>query len=180
MKRSGRSGSRGGDVGGLAVWLGGCSLWLGGCAPLTFSNSSALDFEQYSSVYVTVSAPDVGDEYAGEYLASRLRESSGFARVTTDPEVVVDLMLHIDVRVTAPPDAPDVIIAIGSGDETGVHISGERETADYEAMAAYVATSADGAIIDFGAQQDTSHSTLEAVHEVLDQVDLHYLRPYRL
>ena len=161
-------------------WLGGLAVLLGGCAPLTFSNSSAVDFEEYSSVYVAVDAPDVGGEYAREYLASRLRESSGFSLVTTDPEVEVDLALHIDVRVTAPPDAPDVIIAISSGEETSVDVSGESETADYDATAAYVATSADGDVIDFGLEEDTSYSTLEAVHDVLDQVDLHYMKPYRL
>lgn len=178
MNRCERSGSRR-EVGraGLAALFG---VWLGGCAPLTFSNSAAVDFEEYSSVYVSVSAPDVGAEYAREYLASRLRESSGFALVTTDPEAAVELGLHIDVRVTPPPDAPDVIIAIGGGDETCVDISGESDSADYDATAAYVATSADGAVIDFGVEEDSSYSTLEAVHDVLDQVDLHYMVPYRL
>jgi len=173
MKGFESSGSR-------ASWIGGLAALLGGCAPLTFSNSSAVDFEQYSSVYVTVSAPDVGGEYAGEYLASQLRESSGFSLVTTDPEVVVELELHIDVRVTLPPDPPDVIIAISSGDETRIDVSGESESLDYDATAAYVARSADGAVIDFGVQEDTSYSMLEVVHDVLDQVDLHYMRPYRL
>lgn len=173
MKPSEKSGSRVG-------WLGGLAVLLGGCTPLTFSNSSTIDFEEYSSVYVTVSAPDVGDEYAREYLVSHLRESSGFSLVTTDPEVEVDLMLHIDVRVTPPPDAPDVVINITSGDETSVDVSGEGETADYDGTAAYVATSADGDVIDLGVQEDTSYSTLEAVHDVLDQVDLHYMKPYRL
>ena len=172
MKRAYHHGVRAACVGCLAVLLG-------GCAPLTFSNSSAVDFERYSSVYVTVSAPDIGGEYAGEYLASQLRQSSGFSLVTTDPEVVVELELHIDVRVTPPPGSADVVIVISS-DEGSVDISGESETADYEATAAYVATSSDGAVIDFGVQEDTSHSTLEAVHDVLDQVDLHYMRPYRL
>jgi hypothetical protein len=161
------------------AWVG-LAVLLGGCAPLTFSNSSAVDFEEYSSVYLTVSAPDVGGEYAREYLASQLRQSSGFSLVTTDPEVVVDLELHVDVRITPPPGSPDVLILITSGEESGVDISGESETADYDATATYVATSADGAVIDFGVQEDTSYSTLEAVHDVLDQVDLHYMRPYRL
>jgi hypothetical protein len=173
MKQPKRRGVRAGWVGTLAVFVG-------GCAPLTFSKSSSVDFEEYSSVYVTVSAPDVGGDYAREYLASRLRQSSGFSLVTTDPEVAVDLELHIDVRVTPPPGSPDVVILINSGDETGVDISGESETADYDATAAFVATSADGDVIDFGVQEDTSYSTLEAVHDVLDQVDLHYMRPYRL
>lgn len=147
---------------------------------MTFSNSSAVDFEEYSSVYVAVSAPDVGGAYAREYLASRLRESSGFALVTTDPEVAVDLALHIDVAVTRPPDAPDVVIVINSGEESSVDSSSQSETPEYAATAAYVATSADGAVIDFGVQEDASHSTLEAVQEVLDLVDLHYLKPYRL
>lgn len=162
------------------AWLGGLAVCLGGCAPLTFSNSSAVDFEEYSSVYVSVSAPDLGGAYASEYLASHLRESSGFSRVTTDPDVEVELVLHVDVRVTAPPDAPDVIIAISSGDQSSVELSGESESADFDATAAYVATSADGAVIDFGVEEDTSYSTLEAVRDVLDQVDLHYMRPYRL
>jgi hypothetical protein len=162
------------------AWLGGLAVALGGCAPLTFSKSSSVDFEEYSSVYVSVSAPDVGGAYAQEYLASRLRQSSGFSLVTTDPEVVVELDLHIDVRVTPPPGAPDVVILLTSGDETSIDISGESDTTDYDATAAYVATSADGDVIDFGVQEDTSYSTLEVVHDVLDQVDLHYMRPYRL
>jgi len=156
---------------------GGCMVWVASCAPLTFSNPGGLDFERYQSVYVSVDAPDLGGEYAEQYLASQLRENSGFARVTTDPAVPVDLTLEIFVRVTAPPDTSTLIIAFGDGD---IHADSDDEDDDYDATAAYTATTEDGAVVDFGVQEDSSFSALEAVQDVLDEVDLRYLKPYRL
>lgn len=148
------------------------------CAPLTFSEPGAIDFERYRSVRVSVEAPDLGGGYAAQYLASRLAESSGFVEVTTNGAIDVDLLLMVDVRVIAPPDdSPDVVITFGSD---AVHVEGEDGDPKYAATAAYIGQTPDGTVVDFGVEEDSSDTVLEAVQDVLDQVELHYIEPYRL
>ncbi len=148
------------------------------CAPLTFSEAGAIDFERYRSVRVSVAAPDLGGGYAAQYLASRLAESSGFVQVTTNEAIDVDVLLLVDVRVIAPPDdSPDVLIIFGSD---AVHAEGEGGDPKYAATAAFTCQTQDGTVVDFGVEEDSSDTVLEVVQDVLDQVELHYIEPYRL
>ena len=127
-----------------------------GCAPLTFSEPGAVDFERYPSVQVVVDAPFLGDPSA--YLAGALRESSGFYHVTSGAEPT-DLILTVQVSVTEDLLSDDL---------------------EYDAQATYRATTPRGSVVDEGAEDDTSSTPSEAAEDVLDEVSLRYIRPYRL
>lgn len=133
------------------------------CAPLTYSDPGAVDFGIYRSVRVRV-ASSVDPTGAAYYLADELRAVSGFARVTVDPTQPVDTVL--DVYVSTLPEAH--ASADGSLDS---YYSGE---ATYRLFSAY------GPSLDSGHTTDSSEFEWEAIEDVLDQVALHYIRPYRL
>ena len=127
-----------------------------GCAPLTFSEPGAVDFERYPSVQVVVDAPFLGDPSA--YLAGALRASSGFYHVTSGVEPT-DLILTVQVSVTEDLLSDDL---------------------EYDAHASYRATTPRGSVVDEGTEDDTSSTPSEAAEDVLDEVSLRYIRPYRL
>jgi hypothetical protein len=129
-----------------------------GCAPLTFSEPGAVDFERYQSVQVVVDAPFLGDPSA--YLAGALRESSGFYHVTSGAEPA-DLILTVQVSVTE-------------------RIPSDDNDLEYDAHATYRATTPAGSVVDEGTEDDTSSTPSEAAEDVLDEVSLRYIRPYRL
>lgn len=136
------------------------ALAAAGCLPLTFSHEGAIDFTRYRTVYV---APVGGDAagYARAYLVSELRAHSGFARVLTEPvaaDVTLVVTLALDEEVTY--------------DEDGTETS-------YEGDATYVAHTHEG-ILEEGVVSGDGDTFSAAVEDTLDEIVLHYLRPYRL
>ena len=66
----------------------------------------------------------------------------------------------------------DYLHAINVDDEGDVDI-------EYAGYARFSARTPAGAAIDSGEEEDTSESELEAVEDVLDQIEYHYFEPYR-
>ena len=138
----------------LAAWIAlSCAM---GCAPLTFSKDEVIDFSAYPAVRVEVRVGPQEHLGATAYLAKALRESSGFEEISYDSRVAYDAELLVDVMVTA------------VGDDK------------FEAGATYRLIDAEGRIIDDGEIDDRSWSSLEAREDVLDEIALHYHRPYRI
>jgi hypothetical protein len=54
------------------------------------------------------------------------------------------------------------------------------ESAAHDGDAAYLAITPDGTVVDRGTEADTSEFPDEVVEDVLDEIALHYIRPYRL
>lgn len=142
-------------------------LGLSGCVPLTFSHDPAIDFDLYPRVLVEVAVAGASGNYidtsATSYLAGELDHDSGFELVTINPNVEVDLKLTVQVRVNQ-------IVTV------------YEDTVDYEyhAVADFSAVDTEGAEVDSGTVDDTSEFAGEALEDALDEVALHYLRPYRL
>ena len=133
-----------------------------GCAPLTFSEPGALDFARYERALI------VGD--GADYLAEELREFSGFELVTTEPAREVDLVITVGVVVS---------------EETSCDCSCDCEGScdcdqSFHAVATYAATTPAGELVESGSEEDTSSTWPEAQSDALDEVALHYIRPYRL
>lgn len=138
-----------------------------GCVPITFSREPALDFEVYRHAAVQVSLFGLADFYddtsAAVYLASELQELSGFERVSVGDTGAADVLVSVSVTVTELVD-----------------YSGDYPEYSYESDASFRATDPNGVVIDSGQVSDSSESPGEAVEDVLDEVTLHYLQPYRL
>jgi hypothetical protein len=148
-----------------AVLLG---LWaLSGCVPITFSREPALDFEVYRHAAVQVSLSGFVDFYndtsASVYFAAELDELSGFERVSVGNTEAADVLLTVSVTV-----------------REWVDYSGDYPEYSYDSDASFRATDPNGVVIDSGHVSDSSESPGEAVEDALDEVTLHYLRPYRL
>ncbi|HVR21129.1 MAG TPA: hypothetical protein VMS65_15560 [Polyangiaceae bacterium] len=133
------------------------------CAPLTYSEDGAVDFGKYSSVRVSV-ASSLDPVGATSYLADELRAVSGFVHVTVDATKPVDAVLEVWVS-TLP--------------ETQMNDDGTLDSY-YSSEANYRLSSPDDPGIDTGNTTDQSEYEWEAIEDVLDQVALHYIRPYRL
>jgi hypothetical protein len=131
------------------------------CVPMTLSNEAEIDFEAHRSVRVNVEAPL---QDASTYLAGELRKSSGFQLVTTETSGAVDLLLTVTVQV-------DVDVTTDSNGDTDI---------DYRATGSFVATDPRGYVIVTGMEIDNSETPREAVEDVLDEVALHFLAPYRI
>jgi hypothetical protein len=144
-----------------ALWLGG--LCGGACAPLTISREAPIDFERYPDVLVVVSSAT--SQAHSAYLADELADSSGFALVTTDESQPTSVRLEVAVVVTQ---------RVEIDDEGGVDTS-----YDGEGRLRLVDTQT-GEIVDSGAVNDTSEFYFDAFEDVLDEVALHYFRPFRL
>ncbi len=144
-----------------------CAALSWACVPLTFSREEAVDFDVYRSVAVEVfvngDAAYYGGQNATDYLVHELRSDSGFERVTGDVTETVDLILTVQVSsveiVTYDSDTPEL---------------------EYRAEARFRAVDQMGKLVDSGAVSDGSAFPDEAVEDALDEVSLHYLRPYRL
>jgi uncharacterized lipoprotein YmbA len=132
------------------------ALVLGACAPVTLENTGAVDFERYRTVWV---APLEGDGSPNDrdYLIDELRAASGFARVTTDPDETV---------------AADLVVTLD--EDRGV------TAGDYTVYVRWELSEPDGTLIDRGSSDVTEEDAFEAVEEALDEVVVHYLRPYRI
>jgi hypothetical protein len=138
-----------------------------GCVPLTFSREASLDFEVYRHAVVQVSLTGLASFYAEQsataYLASELQEKSGFETVSVGTAEAADVLVSVSVSVTE-----------------WVDFSGDTPDYHYESDASFRATDPNGIVIDSGHVSDSSESPGEAVEDALDEVTLHYLRPYRL
>jgi len=150
------------------VLLGSLALLAGlpcACVPMTFSRDAALDFEVYRHVAVQVSLNGLGYDEASAtaYLASQLQELSGFERVSTGNAEAADVYLSVSVSVTELVD-----------------YSSDPPDYEYQSDASFSAVDENGAVVDSGQVSDASESPGEAVQDALDEVTLHYLRPYRL
>lgn len=132
-----------------------------GCASLTFSEDAPIDFERYSSVSVAVATNVTGPDVASEYLAKGLRELSGFESVTTAAGAVTDLRLEVRIT-TSPVDDLDI-----DGEANG--------RADYTARDAST-----NSVVDSGSEDDISDTAWEVQEDVLDEVALHFIAPFRL
>jgi hypothetical protein len=143
-----------------AALLGLCSALA--CAPVTFSEPGAIDFDRYRRALI---AGDGADSLAGELAAT-----SGFAVITTDPRADVDVVIRVAVfREEHRTCECECDCGGGCSCES-----------DYEATASFVAKTPAGALVDGGSENDTSATELEAIQDALDEVALHFIRPYRL
>lgn len=154
-------------LGGRVVLASLVLLGLSSCVPLTFSRDAAIDFEVYQSVAVEVflggDAIYYGQANASAYLARELRDGSGFQSVTTDVSAEVDLVLSVQLVmfevVTYVDGAPDI---------------------QYDGHASFTAFDQQGVSVDSGRVADASSFPSETIEDVLDEVALRYLTPYRL
>ena len=134
-----------------------------GCAPLTFSKTPLIDFDRYPSVLVTVTSGNAAGDTG--YLAADLRDTSGFALVTTDPGATTSLVLDVKLVVT---------------ESTAIDLDGNVVTS-WRGDASYAATDAAGAVVDKGAElADSDEGASKVATELLDTIGLRYLRPYRI
>jgi hypothetical protein len=135
------------------------SLALGAqaCAPLTFSDAGEVDFEAHRSVYVDVRS-GVDDPVSSDYLASELARSSGFEMVTTDPNSAASVDLFVDLALTSSLE-----------DDGNIR---------YDGHASFELRSGE-AIVNHGHENNSGRSPNEAVEDVLDDVSLHFIAPYR-
>ena len=145
----------------LDVIVVACAVMSAGCAPLTFSEEGAIDFDRYARVEVAVESNATTDVRATEYLVGELRAFSGFTQVDAEPSPSADLFLNVSVFVGAGDDDDD-------GDAT------------YAAVATFEAWDARGGLVDSGSESDESSGPVEAAQDVLDEVALHFIAPYRL
>jgi len=138
-----------------------------GCVPLTFSREAPIDFDVYRHVSVQVTlhglASYYDDQSATVYLAAELQQDSGFDTVSIGDAASADVLLNVSVTVTELLDT-----------------SGDSPDYEYPADASFRALDPSGTEIDSGYVSDSSESPGEALEDVLDEVTLHYLRPYRL
>ena len=138
-----------------------------GCVPLTFSREAPIDFDVYRHVTVQVSVHGLGSSYddrsATVYLASELQADSGFETVSIGDTASADLFLNVSVTLAELVDN-----------------SGDTPDYEYQADAGFKAFDPSGNEIDSGYVSDTSEFASEAIEDTLDELTLHYLRPYRL
>ena len=147
--------------------LGLVALLSQGCVPLTFSREAPIDFDAYRHVAVQVSVHGLGSSYddqsATVYLASELQADSGFETVSIGDTASADLFLNVSVTLSELVDN-----------------SGDTPDYEYQADASFQAVDPSGNEVDSGYVSDTSEFASEAIEDALDELTLHYLRPYRL
>ncbi len=135
---------------------------------MTFSKEEAIDFDRYRSVRVVVvafaEAQLWGEAEAAHYLAGELEETSGFARVTTDPNEATDVVLEVRLSLRTHVSVDD------DGDES----------VEYDGEASFTTFDGAGRRVDGGSVSDSSLTANETLRDTLDEVALHYLAPYRL
>jgi hypothetical protein len=126
------------------------------CAPLTFSKEEAIDYSDYPTVRVEVWIGSYENQDAAQYLVEELQESSGFDEIVFGPRMASDAVLIVDVWVT------------------------QVDEDKFESSASYELIDSQRRLVDRGEVDDESVSAREAVEDVLDEVALHYHRPYRI
>ena len=141
------------------------SLW--GCVPMTFSREPALDFDTYRHAAVVVSMHGIAASYddtsATVYLVSELQAGSGFETVSPGVSDAADLTLHVDVTLTQT-----------------VSADGDQIEYEFASDTRFTAVDRAGNLVDSGETFDSNEFATEAVQDALDEVALHYLKPYRL
>jgi len=146
-----------------------------GCAPMTFSKEASLDFAAYPSLSFELGGLD-GSARQSAYLASELREHSGFRSViqaTAQAFEPATAHLSVELSVQASGD-DDLLVTLFTDDE-------EREELSYSASVSYRLRARDGRMIDTGGESVQDENTFnDAAEAALDALVLHYLRPYRL
>jgi hypothetical protein len=148
----------------FTIWLRLLALLfaLSGCAQLTFSKDEAIDFDSYPSVRVNVTSPNsVADT---EYLASELRAGSGFTTVITSSGEATSLSLNVSLQMA---------------EEVSVDGDGNIDSS-WVGEAIYTATDAAGQLVETGSIDDSSEFPSELAEDLLDEVALHYLKPFRI
>lgn len=80
--------------------------------------------------------------------------------MTIEPVQSVDIEVSVEVTVT-----------VQTKDNNDV---------EYKAQALYQAAAPDGVVVDLGNEDDTGGEPREVVEDVLDEVALHYIKPFRL
>jgi len=76
--------------------------------------------------------------------------------------------------------ATDLVLEVELAVSEDIDIDGEGDAhIEYEGSARYRALTLDGTRVDAGEKEDTSESELEAVEDLLDEIEYHYLAPYR-
>ena len=108
-------------------------------------------------------ASSYDDQSATVYLASELQADSGFDTVSIGDAASADLLLSVSVTMTELVDT-----------------SGDSPDYEYQADASFRAIDPNGTEIDSGYVSDSNEFPDEALEDALDEVTLHYLRPYRL
>jgi len=151
----------------LPLLLGGS-----GCAPLTLSNDASIDFAAYPSVSLELGGPD-GSERQRAYLESELREHSGFQRILPARAAPNEASAQLSVELTLDSSYEGLIELLSTDDE--------QEEITYSASVIYRLFARDGHVVDSGGESVSDEdSYFGAAESALDQVVLHYLRPYRL
>lgn len=145
-----------------------------GCAPMTFSNEASFDFAEFPSLSFELGGPD-GSRRQSAYLASELREHSGFRSVvpaSANGLETASALLTVELTVQASIEG-DLLVAIFADEED--------DDVSYSASVSYWLSARDGRRLDSGGDSVQDETTFErAAHSALDQVVYHYLRPYRL
>jgi hypothetical protein len=145
-----------------------------GCAPLTLSNEASLDFAEYPSLSFDLGGPD-GSLRQSAYLASELREHSGFRSVTLASASQIEAAsAHLTVELSVQASIEGDLLAAIFADE-------EEDDVTYSASVSYWLSARDGRRLDAGGEAVQEETTFNrAAESALDQVVFHYLRPYRL
>lgn len=146
----------------LACTVLSLALGASGCADITIEKEAAVDFQRFSSVRVVVSSVNSASDTA--YLAQQLRDLSGFETVTTVDTEPFSLVLSVNLTVI---------------EEVMVDENGSTDSS-WTGEATYVATDPAGVVIDRGSEDDSSEFNAEVAEDVLDEIALHYMRPFRI
>lgn len=144
----------------------------GGCTAVTFSHEGVIDFAQFPTVYVqpiVISGRGIFDGYSQglqDDLAAELRERSGFAGVTAQPNGTYVTVLSVELYVDEDYD------------------SGYDEYDDdddrFYVEAAWHLRTLEGDQIDGGSLDVEGDYIDSTTQEAIGEIAHHYLRPYRL
>ena len=157
----------------LVILLTAIAIACAGCTPLTFSNEAAVDFNQYTSVYIAPlegadwSFPMFGDEDLDDYLVEEMTDHSGFSLFTTNPDQESSLYLYVTIQVK-------------EEEKTTSTDDGTETEYEFEAIATYEAFTGGNKLIDKGSEKDTSSDRDAAIRDALDEIVIHYLPTYRI
>jgi hypothetical protein len=144
-------------------WVGLLVALVVGCTPLTISHEGVIDFEAYPTVFLEPILVDGRDLRLNDgtslrdYLSDELDAESGFKRVVRDP---LDARVVLQVSLSASESRPD-------------------EAPEWDVSASFSLRAAEG-LLTQGEVSDDSKSLDEALTDTLDEIALHFLRPYRL
>ncbi|MBU0550995.1 hypothetical protein KKF91_21240 [Myxococcota bacterium] len=148
-----------------------------GCMPMTLSHKGNIDFKRYRAVYVqpialTGDGVFPGNDGASQaYLIDALQRDSGFSEVVGNPNALVDVVLAVSIDVDRSIDYSD------DNDDDDYNYGSEYE---YEAQLRFVLRTTNGVVLAEGSESESSRDYKEAMEDVMDDVALYFLRPYRI